>query len=224
MRFRDLPAATLGRLGEICAAREFKRDQFRVIASYKFSGANDNEAPALEAEGIREITPDLDVCKEGNRVWIEVKTYARPFPNHTHKCDVHGILVRHFDNYVSVERSTGSNVFLAINELSSGWLIVSDRPLSQMPKIACLCGCKSDPRRHRSTPGNPHAQWYFDRADFTSRYRFDDKTIEHLRSEHARLIAPRTPTPHHRPDPAQQSLFTDLGTTKRSGGLHGGDK
>jgi hypothetical protein len=186
-RFRDLPTAILGRIGEEVAARELRRDGFGVIASFKFSG-NDSEAPAIEFDACREIVPDLDVCQRGDRFWIEVKTYKTWWPNHVHRIDVHGVLVRHYDNYVAVERRTGSKVFLAINELRSGYLIVSDVPLSQMERYACLCGCKSNPSLHRPSIRNPRAQWYFNRADFTSRYRFDTKTIDLLRSEHKRLI------------------------------------
>ena len=120
----------MGRLGEIVASREFKRDGFGVIASFKFSGESDDEAPAIDIEDRREIVPDLDLCKQGQRFWVEVKTYAEPAWNRRYGCRVHGILVRHFDNYVAVEERTGSSVFLAINELDSGLLIMSSKPRS----------------------------------------------------------------------------------------------
>jgi hypothetical protein len=192
VKFRELPTAIIGRLGELAAAREFRRDGAGVIASFKYSGENDNEAPALELEDCREILPDLDVCKRGQRCWIEIKTYSHAEYNRTYRCTVHGISTRHYDNYVAVEERTGSAVYLAINELDTGLLIVTNRPLSQMQKYPCLCGCKSQPAlcRVRRSKGNNYPQWYFDRDTFTARYRFDDKTIQHLRGERDRLLKP----------------------------------
>lgn len=187
-RFRELPSAIIGRLGEIAAAREFRRDGHGVLASYMFSGTGDDEAPALETEDQRVIVPDLDISKLGRRCWIEIKTYARAAWNRRNRCLVHGIAVRSFNHYVACEMRTGSDVFLAVNELDTGLLVVSNRTISAMQKIACLCGCESNPARHHRSSENPHSQWYFDRDTFTARYRFDTKTIEHLRAEHARLI------------------------------------
>lgn len=212
MAFRELPTAVFGRLGEIVAAREFRRDGHGVIASFQYSGAADDRAPVLELEDRREILPDLDTCKRGSRCWIEVKTYAHAEYNRTYRCSVHGIAVRHFENYVAVEQRTGSAVYLAINELDSGLLIVSNRPLSQMQKYPCLCGCKSaGDCRIRRSKGAQYPQWYFDRDTFTSRYRFDDRTITQLRTEHERLVVPHVERRHgsEREPTRQGSLFGD---------------
>lgn len=187
MKFSELPTTVIGRLGEVAAANEFRSDGYGVIASYKYNG-KDTEAPALELSDRREILPDLDTCKAGRRRWIEIKTYAQAIWNRTLGIHVHGITCRHFENYVAVELETGSEVWLAINELDSGLLVISSKPISAMRRYGCLCGCGSDPNiRHRVTQRNPVPEWYFDRADFWSRYRFKDKTIERLRSEHDRL-------------------------------------
>src|SRR5690606_29266043 len=99
------------------------------------------------------------------------------------RAKVHGIPVRSFDNYCAIEKRTGSAVFLAVNELSSGQLLMTARPLSQMQQYACGCGCEQNPDRCRARAGQPvsrrrmYPQWYFDRDTFTARFRFDTRTV-----------------------------------------------
>lgn len=228
MKFRELPQAMFGRLGEICAAREFRRDGFGVIASFKYSGADDNEAPAIEVENRREIVPDLDICARGERFWVEVKTYKEAAWNRRYRCWTHGISVRHFDNYLAVEQRTGSAVFLAINELGSGSLLMSARPISEMQKYPCLCGCESAPARCRLRDRRGYPEWYFDRDTFRTRYTYSSKTIQELRAAHAELIAPPTTPPRKHQQAQMGLLFPTIDPARaandRARGLHGDDE
>lgn len=191
-KFRDLPSTVVGQLGELIVAREYRRDGWGVIASYKFSGANDDEAPAIEIDdGAHEITPDLDVSKGGKRIWIEVKTHAIAAKNKKLSTEqrrdvfLHGVPVRLFDNYVAVEERSGNPVFLAIVQLDTREILISPKPLSQMFKIGCMCGCRSV-NAQRCTAGAPskYPQWYWDKTDFEVRGHVDDKTFKLLDEKH----------------------------------------
>lgn len=192
-KFRGLPSAIIGRLGEMAASAEFKKRGASVIASYQFSGSDDNHAPALEYEQQNTALPDLDVSHRGRRRWIEIKTYERAPWNEKHGCFVHGIPVRAFDNYVSVERETGSEVYLAIVELGSGLMIVSGAPLSQLPKFPCQCSgnCRSRYREKHVANDNfgiREMQWYFDREHFVTRWDLNRKALAEIRTEHERRM------------------------------------
>ncbi len=191
MTFRELPATIVGQLGEQIVAREYRRDGWGVIASYKFSGANDNEAPAIEIDdGAREITPDLDVSKGGSRIWIEVKTHERPGEAGKLRMQTHGVSVRLFNNYVAVEQRSGNPVYLAIVELATKEILITPRPLSQMIKFPCLCGCKSTEAAKRCTarPGDHrYPQWYFNREDFVVRGVVDNRAFTLLDEKHRAL-------------------------------------
>jgi hypothetical protein len=195
MRFREMPAAIVGQLGEKAASAELRRHGASVIASYQFSGRDDDHAPVLEFERAGVVLPDLDVSQRGRRRWIEVKTYERAAWNTTAGCYVHGIPVRLFDAYAKVEQETGSEVYLAIVEITSGEMIIGDRPLSQMKRYPCLCEgrCRSirADRHIPPTSGIAEMQWYFDRDEFTIRYRLADKAITSIRSAHGDLIRGR---------------------------------
>lgn len=185
-KFRELPSTVVGQLGEQIVAREYRRDGWGVIASYKFSGTNDNEAPAIEIDdGAKEITPDLDVSKGGRRIWIEVKTHAIAAPNHKLGFETHGIAVRLFDNYTAVEHRSGNPVFLAIVQLDTREILVSPRPLSRMMKFECLCGCHSRGQRPCSAgPSGRYPQWYFRKDDFEIRGHVDDRAFRLLDEKH----------------------------------------
>lgn len=241
-RFRDLPAAVFGRLGEQIVARRYQRDGWGILASFKFSGENDNEAPAIEIDdGEREITPDLDASKGGRRIWIEVKAYARAAQNDTltrragHVVKVHGLPVRLMNNYRAVEARSGNPVYLAIVELDTRRILVSPSPITEMTPHSCLCGCGSlrpERCRIRQARGNQYPQWYWERDRFDEIGVVSEHEFRLLEIAHRRLPAPapieRVPHALRRHDPARaekpiQSAFS-FDTPKRGGGLHGGDR
>lgn len=225
MKFREYPSTVVGQLGEKIVAREYRRDGWGVIASFKFSGENDNEAPAIEIDdGEREITPDLDVSKGGKRVWIEVKTHAIAAQNRKLGVGTHGVPVRLYDNYVAVEKRSGNPVFLAVVQLDTKEILVSRLPLSQMMNHRCQCGCESRGIKPCSAgPPGRYPQWYFRKDDFELLGHVDNKAFKILDEKHriflddraARQrpnIAPRRPPqsvqPHHRP--LADGAFSDL--------------
>lgn len=211
MKFRDLPSAIVGTIGEQIVAREYRRIGWGVIASFKFSGANDNEAPAIEFEEEgREITPDLDLSKGGKRIWLEVKTYGRAAKNERlsriagHDVYVHGVPVRKFENYVACEQRTGSDVFLSIVEIETREILVTPRPLSQLTRSRCSCsGCRSNDRCAgyvRTCPAccsaktmcrnhfGMYPQFYWDRTQFEIIGRVDDGSFTVLQNKYDRHV------------------------------------
>lgn len=225
MRFRDLPTATIGRVGEQLFAKKLRHEGDGVIASFMFSGAGDDSAPALEFHDGRIAIPDLDVARRGRRFWLEIKAYKKAIWNRTLGTLVHGIPVRLYDGYLKVERETGSPVFLGIVEIETGLMIVSDVPISQLRRYPCLCGCDSVAERckvRRARGGSQYPQWYFRRDAFTAWFKLNGAELEHLSSEHARLIGP-TVAPKQSDRNRQASFLFDEQLGGR-GGLHGGSR
>lgn len=201
MKFRDLPAAKFGRFGEQLAASMLRRVGAGVVASFKFSGENDNQAPAIELHEKRITLPDTDVSMREsarrsigvdvpNRFWLEIKTYKEPQFNRAHRTRVHGVPMRLFDEYCESETQTGTPVYLGILEVDSGSLIVSNVPLSQVaPRYSCLCGCDNDATKceYRSKWGASYPQWYFRRDSFTEWYQLKGVELARLQAEHSKV-------------------------------------
>lgn len=204
--FDRLPAAIVGKLGELAAGALMKSDGASVIALCRIDTGG---APVLETGTVRgrTVLPDFQVFNwSGHRgaCFVEIKTYAEARENRIetkrrgYTVMIHGIPVRLFNEYCENEKRTGLPVFLAINELDTGEMRVSSVPISQLERIPCFCkgGCRSvDARSHVHQGGGiREMQWYFDRDDFSTVYRHSDKTIEKLRDEHARLLRPGKPS------------------------------
>ena len=81
-------------------------------------------------------------CKQGTRIWVEVKTYTHPVLNRKFGINVHGIEKRHYDQYLEVERQSGNDVWLLINETESGCVLKAK--LGTLKTYHCICrGCQS---------------------------------------------------------------------------------
>lgn len=188
--FRDLPAATIGRLGEQLVQRLLRSLGAGVIASFKFSGENDNEAPAIEFHDRRVVLPDFDVSMRGRRFWLELKTYKEPQYNRAHRCMVHGVPTRLVTQYEADEKETGTPVYLGVLEVDSGSLLVSDAPISQVqPRYTCLCGCENAEEEcdYRRKWGTSYPQWYFRRDSLREWSRLEGEALIRLQREHGRV-------------------------------------
>lgn len=194
--FDELPAAIIGRLGEIAAAEVMRADGASTISLCRI---DDGGAPMLESGAVRRdraVLPDLQVFNLSairGACFVEIKTYATSIENRRGGFRAHGIPVRLFDHYVANENKTGIPVYLAINELDTGELRISAAPLSALWKDPCQCrGCRSGSRHISGRTGITESQWYFDRDDLSIVYRHSDKTIERLRKKHRELIGGHT--------------------------------
>ena len=67
--------------------------------------------------------PDLDVCKEGNRFWVEVKSKASAVEYRITGDLRHGIERRLLDHYRTVQLVSGSPCWLFIYEEDTNWLL-----------------------------------------------------------------------------------------------------
>lgn len=118
--FRESDEFIRGRTGEHIVATELQLKGWYVVPSYDYSGEDNNKAPKLQGAIASYVLPDLDLSKEGMRRWGEVKTKAEPtFTIMTQQFD-HGIDRRHYEQYLKIQRITGTPVFLFIYEECSG--------------------------------------------------------------------------------------------------------
>lgn len=229
--------AILGRVGEMAAseALQLKHDDASVIALCRIENGG---APSLEFGSVRRshrVLPDIQLFNwEPNpgACFLEIKTYShagvlRMLSDGDPNKERHGITVRHYEHFRGISERTKLPVFLGVNDLEIGKLIVSPTPLLDMPKLRCVCrgGCRSaNSNLHiPSGRGIQEMQWYFPRSAFSLRYDIATKTIEKLRSLSS--VSPTHTISRHgekRSVPTQGAFSFD--TPKRSGGLHGGGK
>ena len=87
-----------------------------VVPSYDYTGAEEEKAPRLQGLAEEFVIPDLDVCRNGVRKWIEVKTKGKPSPTRMTQRQEHGIAKRHWNSYWRVQEISGTEVWLAIYE------------------------------------------------------------------------------------------------------------
>lgn len=155
--FRERPEFIQGRTGEQRVARFLQERGYFVIPSYDYSGEDNNKAPKMQGAKTAYVIPDLDVCREGRRRWVEVKTKTRAdFTRVTGRLE-HGLQRAHFDAYISVQQQTGCEVSIAILELQPiERLLVA--PVDQLAPLA----------RQATMQGKP--MLFFPRAAF---YEYD---------------------------------------------------
>jgi len=125
MTIRHTEEFRRGRAGEHLVAGFLKARGWYVIPSYDYSGEDGDKPPRLEGRAEALPVPDLDVSRDGVRVWIEVKTKAAPtYTRKTGQLE-HGIPLRHYHAYRRVQRITGCRVWLFIVEEGSGEVLYS---------------------------------------------------------------------------------------------------
>lgn len=129
-RWLDKPEAQRGREAELAVAKWLMRRGYHVVPSYDYAGLDHEKPPRLQGEAKGYAIPDLDVAKDGDRRWVEVKWKAKPSPTYSSRLtgckgivDAHGIAKRLIDQYMTVQRITGTAVWVFVVEGHSGeWL------------------------------------------------------------------------------------------------------
>ncbi|MFZ1413007.1 MAG: hypothetical protein WAS73_00290 [Defluviicoccus sp.] len=93
-----------------------------VVPVYDYNGQN--KAPKLQGALRSYVVPDLDVSKDGERSWVEVKAKNNTgsFTRITHRWE-HGFSWRLFQHYQAVQRITGTPVYILFVELPTGDLL-----------------------------------------------------------------------------------------------------
>lgn len=122
--FRETEEFQRGRAGERLVADYLQRKGWYVIPSYDYSG-EEEKAPRLEGLSEYHVVPDLDVSRDGERRWAEVKTKTAATFTHITQQLEHGVAKRHFENYQRVQEITGCPVYVFIYEEQSGALLVA---------------------------------------------------------------------------------------------------
>lgn len=116
MDFRESPYFKKGRSGEQLVAGLLQEQKWWVVPSYDYAGDDGNKAPRLQGLNSGYVLPDLDVSREGRRMWVEVKTKAEAtFHRLTGQWE-HGLPLRHWNDYQRVQVITGCEVWLFIFE------------------------------------------------------------------------------------------------------------
>lgn len=163
----------IGRAGERLVLRFIKGRGAGVIPSYDFTGTDGSKAPKLSFSSNSLVVPDLDAASNGRRLWVEVKTFATSVVFRKYGIRVHGIRRRHYDDYLSVEKETGNDVFLSVLEVDTAKLLVAK--LRELTPYSCICrACQA------GTPGR-HCEVYFDRSSFVAWTEFKDTDMAPLR-------------------------------------------
>lgn len=133
---RDSNEWVIGDKGQRAVAKFLREQGWWVVPSYEFSGSSDDKAPMLEGPLKGLILPDLDCAKDGQRMWVEVKTKTAATMTYD-PCAIpglsfkearqqgiegiaeHGISERQALDYLEVARITGADVYLVVYELST---------------------------------------------------------------------------------------------------------
>jgi hypothetical protein len=179
----------LGRIGERLVSEWAKGRGWFVVPSYEFSGANGDKAPRMQGSAASYVIPDLDVARQGLRLWLEVKTYDYSPINKALGAQVHGLKRRLHENYLAVQEHTGSPVHVGVLEISTGELLIGR--LDSMEAHPCMCrSCQ------RGRPGSCAApvgdSVYFRRDAFKHVHTFGDDAMRPLREARDEIRAGRS--------------------------------
>src|SRR5690606_14799396 len=118
--FRETEEFRRGRNGERLVAELLQSRGWYVIPSYDYSGEDGDKPPRLQGLSEAFPVPDLDIARDGQRRWAEVKTKAAAtYTRLTGRLE-HGIPKRHYWAYRRVQEITGCEVWLFIYEEQTG--------------------------------------------------------------------------------------------------------
>lgn len=161
-----------GRKGEIFISDWLKSEGWGVIPTFDYSGKNGEKAPKLQFMSDGLIIPDLDICKAGDRVWLEIKTYHGPAYNRKIAAHVHGIAVRLYNHYMRVEKETGCRVLIGILERDSKKFLVAR--LAKLRSFKCQCkNCSAGNDLYCNAPPGMKRLMYWRRDEMQCIKTFD---------------------------------------------------
>lgn len=121
--FNETAIYKRGRNGEEVVAQLLMENGWHIIPSYDFTGDDANKAPRLKGKGSHFAIPDLDISRDGERLWAEVKTKEKPDWYRKGQAWVHGMSLRLWNGYKRVQEITGTPVWIYVYEEESGWVI-----------------------------------------------------------------------------------------------------
>ena len=152
-----------GRVGEKHVGEMAMASGWKILPVYDYAGEHGEKAPRLQGRDGGRIVPDLLAFRKGETIWIEVKTYSRYVRFRKHGIDVHGIALRHYRDYLEVQKESGGVVYLVICEMQTGNVLKAR--LDSLKVYDCLCPrCQAGNRVFcKQTKGG---MAFFNRLDF----------------------------------------------------------
>lgn len=91
-----------------------------VIPQYNYAEEDDFKGPRMHGQDSELILPDLDVCKNKTRIWVEVKTKSDMSLHRVSGDYVHGFNKKHYEHYLKVENESGNEVWVIFIERMRG--------------------------------------------------------------------------------------------------------
>jgi hypothetical protein len=131
--FKSTPLYAKGHNGELLVADKLMQLGYFVVPSYDYSGQENDKAPKMKGLMRSFVLPDLDVSKSGSRKWVEVKTKEDATYTRITQQYEHGIPLRHYRQYLEVEKESGCAVYLAVYEIKTGEVLIGR--LSELSKL-----------------------------------------------------------------------------------------
>jgi hypothetical protein len=180
INFKNSPLYQKGHKGELIIKQILQKEGFYIIPSYDYSG-NDGKAPKLYGLNKDFVLPDLDISKEGDRQWAEVKTKSSATYTYITKQLEHGIPLKHYNHYLDVQKITGTPVWLYIFEEDTRFILKGK--LNQlMPRIykgnkMSKGGMAFFPRKEFYKIGHFLADHIFNQRDVVKISNFIDNTL-----------------------------------------------
>lgn len=130
MRAED-PKWRQGRAGETAIRRWLQEQGYYVIPVADIEG---HGAPMLEGLRDKAVLPDLMASIRGTSRWVEVKTKGKATYYQNAKRWEHGLLMRHWADYLACQEQTGMPGWLCVWELESGMALLAD--MNRLDKVA----------------------------------------------------------------------------------------
>lgn len=90
-----------------------------VLPTYDYSGLAENKAPKMHGKVKSLVIPDLDICKDGERRWAEVKYKDQSTYHRITSTIEHGISARLLNHYRTVQETSGCDVWILILEAAN---------------------------------------------------------------------------------------------------------
>jgi hypothetical protein len=134
-----------GRVIELAISHWLQSRGWFVIPSYDYAGDERNKPPRLKGLEKQYAIPDLDVAKSGRRLWVEVKTRARPTFNKYSRDQrlEHGFGRLMWLSYLQVRKITGTEVWVFVLEERDFCII--GNTLTKLGDPRLYLGDKMDP-------------------------------------------------------------------------------
>lgn len=160
-----------GNDGELFFKEIFMRLGCSIVPTYDYTSST-NQSPRLYFMGGHVVIPDLDCGHPNGRFWAECKRYNTSPWNRRIKCNTHGLKRRLYDNYLDVQRRTGTPVWLFILEhsITHEHGAVDTRDVALMARLDELtihnCQCRGCLGLERDCAAPIPQSVYFNRSEF----------------------------------------------------------